>query len=154
MLSAKPLARVPHLKPVVSAWLLSEWPGWYAEGEAGDLTGDVNAFAASELALPVGLVVFDDDDPVGFGALKQESITTHTHLAPWAGAGYVVPHRRGQGIGAFLLQAIVIHSKTMGYSSVYCGTSTAIGLLSRAGWQAVEHVAYAGKPLSIFRSGP
>jgi hypothetical protein len=71
MLCAKPLPRVPRLKPVVSAWLLSEWPGWYAEEGAGDLLGDVDAFASSELELPVGIVVFDDDEPIAFGALKQ-----------------------------------------------------------------------------------
>jgi GNAT superfamily N-acetyltransferase len=153
MLCAKPLPRVPHLKPVVSAWLLSEWPGWYAEGGAGDLLGDVDAFAASELELPVGIVVFDDDEPVGFGALKQVSISTHTHLAPWAAAGYVVPARRGRGVGAFLLRAIVAHAKAIGYDSVYCGTSTAIALMKRAGWQQIERITYAGKPLVIFRSG-
>ena len=153
MLSAQPLPRVPRLKPVVSAWLLSEWPSWYAEDGAGDLLADVNAFATSELELPVGFVVFDDDEPVGFGALKQVSISTHTHLAPWAAAGYVVPARRGRGVGAFLLQAIVAHAKVIGYGNVYCGTSTAITLMNRAGWQQIEHITYAGKPLIIFRSG-
>ena len=153
MLSAKPLPRVPRLKPVVSAWLLSEWPSWYAENGAGDLLGDVDAFATSELELPVGLVVFDDDEPVGFGALKQVSISTHTHLAPWAAAGYVVPARRGQGVGAFLLEAIVAHAKTIGYGNVYCGTGTAISLMDRAGWREIERITCGGKPLVIFCSG-
>ncbi len=48
---------------------------------------------------------------------------------------------------------MVAHSQGMGYASVYCGTSTAIALLNRAGWQAIEHVSYAGKPLNVFRSG-
>jgi GNAT superfamily N-acetyltransferase len=153
MLAVQPLPRVPHLKPLVGDWLLSEWPGWYAQHGAGDLLGDVDAFAASERELPVGLVVFDDDEPVGFGALKQSSIGTHAHLAPWAAAGYVVPARRGQGIGAFLLEAIVAHARAIGYRSVYCGTSTAVTLMIRAGWQQVERITHAGKPLVIFRSG-
>jgi len=153
MLSFQLLPRVPQYKPVVAAWLLVEWPAWYGTGGEGNLEGDVNDFAASEVELPVGIVAFEDEVPVGFGALKKESISTHTHLAPWAGAGYVSPQRRGHGIGCALLTALVEHARSLGHTSVYCGTSTAVTLLNRAGWQEVEHVLYAGKPLVIFRSG-
>ncbi len=153
MLSVQRLSRLPHLKPMVSAWLLSEWPGWYGAGGAGDLEKDVEAFAASAVELPVGFVVFSEQVPVGFGSLKQESISSHKHLAPWAASGYVVPEQRGRGIGAFLLQAITAHARTLGYGHVYCGTSTAMNLLLRVGWHETEQVIHAGKPLSIFRSG-
>lgn len=152
MLSAQPLSKLPSLKPLVSSWLLSEWPGWYGQGGAGDLGSDVNAFAASEIRLPVGFVVFLGEEPVGFGSLKQESIKTHTHLAPWAASGYVIPACRGRGLGAFLLQVITAHAGTLGYKHVYCGTSTASNLLLRAGWHEFEQVIHDGKPLSIFRS--
>ena len=153
MLSAQPLSRLPSLKPLVKSWLLAEWPGWYGQGGAGDLSKDIEAFAASEIMLPVGFVVFLDEEPVGFGSLKQESINTHTHYAPWAASGYVVPALRGRGFGAFLLHAITAHASTLGYEHVYCGTSTAANLLLRAGWHEIEQVIHTGKPLSIFRSG-
>ena len=153
VLSFQPLCRVPQLKPVVAAWLQAEWPAWYGAGGAGNLEGDVNDFAASEVELPVGILAFEDEAPVGFGALKKESISTHTHLAPWAAAGYVAPQRRGHGIGGALLKALVEHARGLAHSNVYCGTSTAVTLLSRAGWHEVEQVLYAGKPLIIFRSG-
>jgi len=152
-LSFQPLSRVPHLKPVVATWLLSEWPAWYGVGGAGDLTSDVNAFAASEVDLPVGIIAFEEEVPVGFGALKKESIGTHTHLTPWAAAGFVDPDRRGQGIGCALLKALVEHARGLGHASVYCGTSTAVTLLQRAGWREIEQVLYANKPLSVFRGG-
>ncbi len=133
MLSVQPLLRVPQLKQAVSDWLLSEWPAWYGEGAPGNIAGDVEAFAQSESSLPVGFVVFKGEEPVGFGTLKQESIPSHRHLAPWAATGFVLPHHRGQGIGAFLLQAIALHAKVMGYAHVYSGTSTAVSLLQRAG---------------------
>lgn len=154
VLVAQPLSRAPKLKPLVSSWLLSEWPGWYGAGGAGDLNGDVNAFSSSEVALPIGLVALLDGVPVGFGALKQHSIDSHAHLMPWAAAGYVRPECRGRGIGAFLLHSIVEHAATIGYTRVYCGTSTAIALLRRAGWQEVDNVVHDDKPLTIFRSGP
>ncbi len=114
----------------------------------------MQAFGASAHELPVGIVVFAGPEPVGFGALKASSIPSHAHLSPWAAAGYVVPDRRGQGIGAALLRALVAHAASIGHPIVYCGTSTATTLLERSGWGLVEHVVHAGKPLGIYRSGP
>jgi GNAT superfamily N-acetyltransferase len=153
MFTVEPLSRVPALKSMVSAWLLSEWPDWYGEGGPGNLASDVEAFSQSEASLPVGLVVFRGNEPVGFGTLKQESIPSHKRLSPWAATGFVPPQYRGQGIGAFLLQALVAHASSMGYAHVYCGTSTATSLLQRAGWSLLEQVDHAGKPLGIYCSG-
>lgn len=153
MREAIPLSQVPALKATVAAWLEAEWPGWYGAQGPGDLHADVEAFARSASVLPVGLVVFQAGEPVGFGALKAASIPTHCHLSPWAATGFVVPHCRGRGIGAFLLRAIVAHARAMGHADVYCGTSTAVSLLQRSGWQPLEQVLHAGKPLSIYRTG-
>ncbi len=139
--------------PTVRHWLLSEWPDWYGEGGPGHLSADVATFAASGVRLPIGFVAVDDGIPVGFGALKAESIPSHSHLTPWAAAGFVVPDRRGQGVGALLLQSMVAHAKTLGYQHVYCGTSTSVSLLHRAGWHMVEEIVHAGEPMVIFRSG-
>ena len=82
MNTIQPLPQARHLMPIVSHWLLSEWPDWYGEAGPGDLSADVTAFAASALTLPVGFVAFDDGIPVGFGALKAESVPSHRHLTP------------------------------------------------------------------------
>ncbi|MBK8528007.1 MAG: GNAT family N-acetyltransferase [Rubrivivax sp.] len=153
MLTVEPLSRCPAMRAMVSAWLLSEWPSWYGQDGPGDLVGDVDAFARSEKSLPVGFVVFRTCEPVGFGTLKQESIPSHKHLSPWAATGFVLPQYRSQGIGAFMLQAIVAHARLIGYQQVYCGTSTATSLLLRAGWQRLERIVHAGKPLELFGSG-
>lgn len=153
MLTTQPLPHARHLMPTVSHWLLSEWPNWYGEDGPGHLSADVTAFAASDRTLPIGFVAFDDGNPVGFGALKAESIPSHRHLTPWAAAGFVLPERRGKGIGALLLQAMVAHARTLGYEHVYCATSTSVSLLHRAGWHVVEEIMHAGEPMVIFRSG-
>jgi GNAT superfamily N-acetyltransferase len=152
MFTAQPLSKARHLIPVVSDWLLTEWPDWYGTGRAGNLAADLEAFASSEYSLPIGLVALEHGIPVGFCALKADSIASHNHLHPWVGAGYVLPERRGQGIGAFLLQAIHDHANNLGYAHVYCGTSTSVSLLLRSGWNAIEEISHAGNPMTIFRS--
>jgi len=152
VLTVEPLARHRYLLPLVEQWFVGEWPAWYGAGGAGNVLEDLEAFAASEVQLPVGFVAFSEGHPVGAGALKSESIPTHTHLEPWAAAGFVVLECRGRGIGAAILAAMVSHARGMGFPQIYCGTSTAETLLRRCGWSSVEVTQLAGKPLTIFRS--
>lgn len=147
-----PLAQHRDLLPLVAAWFVAEWPAWYGPGGPGDIWADLEAFAASERALPVGLVALVDGQPVGAAALKAESIASHRHLSPWAAAGYVVPELRGQGIGAAMLVGLVATARALGHATVYCGTSSAQSLLLRSGWQAIDTVLQEGKPLTVFRS--
>jgi GNAT superfamily N-acetyltransferase len=151
-LTVKPLAQHPELLPLVAEWFVSEWPSWYGPGGSGNLTEDLSAFAASETTLPVGMVVFEGQVAIGAGALKAQSIPSHSHLSPWAAAGYVLPACRGRGVGAVLLQGLVAQANALGYKYVYCGTSSAESLLTRAGWLPLETTSHDGKPLTIFRS--
>ncbi len=151
-LTVEPLARHRALIPLLAKWFVAEWPAWYASGGQANIGQDLDAFSASETTLPIGFVAFLSGEPVGAGALKAESIPSHTHLSPWASAGFVVPEHRGQGIGAVLLAAMLSHARGLGFSHVYCGTSTAESLLLRSGWQPFEVAQHAGKPLTVFRS--
>ena len=148
----KPLAHKRELVPVLAQWFTSEWPQWYGPGGQGSAASDLDEFAASEFKLPVGMVIFENQVPVGAGALKAQSIPSHPHLSPWAAAGYVLPSHRGRGLGAILLSALVEKANALGFEHVYCGTSTAERLLARAGWRSLEVVVHAGKPLTIFQS--
>jgi GNAT superfamily N-acetyltransferase len=148
----QPLARHSELVPLVAEWFTSEWPSWYGPGGQGNVAQDLEAFSASETTLPVGMVIFENQVHVGAGALKTQSIPSHTHLGPWAAAGYVLPSCRGRGLGLCLLQALVAKAQELGFERVYCGTSTAERLLARAGWEMIEVTELEGKPLTIFRS--
>ena len=148
----EPFARHRAHMPLVAQWFTEEWPQWYGPGGPGNVAADVQAFAASETALPFGMLLFEGPRPIGAAALKAESIPSHTHLGPWAAAGYVLPSHRGRGLGGLLLHALVAKSRTLGFESIYCGTSTAQTLLARAGWEVLEVIAHAGQPLTIFRS--
>ena len=147
-----PLARHRGHVPLLASWFRQEWPAWYGPGGRGDAATDLQSFASSESVLPVGLVVLHEGIPIGTGALKRDSLPTHLHLSPWAGAGFVLPAFRGRGVGAMLLAALVSHARALGYSSVYCATGTAISLLHRCGWSEFERTEHEGEPLVIFQS--
>jgi GNAT superfamily N-acetyltransferase len=144
------LADYPEAIPVIRRWFEQEWAAYYSPGGPGDAEQDLLAYA-SRGTLPVGLIAFDDDQLCGIAALKAHSLSTHTHLSPWAAAGLVLPTFRGRGIGASLLQALEEVARGFGYATMYCGTATAIGLLERNGWQFRERVRYDGEDVSIYQ---
>ena len=150
-LAIEPLALHREHLPVIASWFRQEWPAWYGPGGRGNAEADLRAFSHSELELPLGLVVLHDCIPIAVGALKQESLPSHRHLKPWAGAGLVLPAFRRRGIGGMLLTALASQSVRLGYSSVYCATATAVGLLRRGGWSELERTEHEGESLVIFQ---
>ena len=147
-----PLIWHRELLPKICGWFQAEWPDWYGPGGKGNAERDLESFAESENALPFGVVAFEHGLPVGVAALKAESIASHRHLSPWAAAGYVQPSHRGHGIGAQLLASLVTKASDLGFSHVYCGTSTSASLLRRSGWSVIEVIEHEGKSLTIFRT--
>lgn len=145
----KPLALCLEQLPLLREWLEAEWPSYYGIDGPGDAWSDLQAFS-KQGSLPVGVVAFLEDKVCGIAALKAESIASHRHLSPWAAAGLVHPASRGQGIGGWLLGALEQQAKALGFSRIYCGTSTAESLLQRGGWQLMESIIHEGKELGIY----
>ncbi|MGH8594360.1 MAG: GNAT family N-acetyltransferase [Gammaproteobacteria bacterium] len=144
------LAGHPEALPVLKQWFETEWVEYYGPAGPGDAERDLIAYSSRD-KLPIGLVAFYEDELCGIAALKPESISTHKHLYPWAAAGFVVPRFRRRGIGASLASALEDAARDLGYSTIYCGTSTAIGLLKRNKWQFMERVRYDGEDVSIYQ---
>jgi GNAT superfamily N-acetyltransferase len=99
--------------------------------------------------LPVGLIAWYDNELCGIAALKAHSLSPHTHLSPWAAAGFVLPPFRGRGIGSSLVRALTEVARGFSYSNMYGATATAMGLLERQGWPLMERHRYDGKAVSV-----
>ena len=147
--SIQRLARYRELLPVMAGWFKAEWPHWYGPGGQANAENDLRAYA-NEGGLPVGVVAHRNGQACGVAALKAQSIESHTHLTPWAAAGYVLPALRGQGIGRALLHGLETEAELLGYPHIYCATATAASLLERAGWFQLETIWLEGKNTAIY----
>jgi GNAT superfamily N-acetyltransferase len=129
-----------------------EWPDWYGADREADARSDLLEFANPTGDLPVGVVALDNgSSPVGIAALKATSIDSYTHVGPWATAGYVIPSRRRQGVGALLLGALLAEAQRLRFREVYCATASAVSLLEREGWTRIDAVSHDGGTQFIFR---
>jgi GNAT superfamily N-acetyltransferase len=151
MATVRPLRENTDLCAFFIERFKTEWPDWYGPDGPGDAETDLLEFANPAGALPVGVIALaDSGSPVGIAALKAMSISTHPHLGPWAVAGYVIPSRRREGIGAGLLSALVAEAERLGFDEIYCATASAVSLLERAGWSLIETVMHDGAMQHIF----
>ena len=151
MVTVIPLRDRPDLCAFFAHRFEVEWPNWYGPGGRGNAGEDLIAFANAAGDLPVGVVALDDSgSPVGIAALKASSIDTYTHVSPWATAGYVLPERRREGIGASLLSALLVEARRLGFHTVYCSTASAVSLLEREGWSQIDAVMHEGGMQFIF----
>ena len=144
-----PLVDKPEALPILKQWFEQEWESHYGPNGPGNAEKDLRAYC-NRSKLPIGVVSYLDGKLCGMLALKAESITTHSHLSPWAAAGFVAPQKRRKGIGSKLLCAIEDIAKDMGYTKIYSGTSTAVNLLNRSDWQFMEQTHYNGEDVSIY----
>lgn len=147
-----PLRRRPDLCAFFAGCFVAEWPDWYGPGGQGNAESDLRELANPAGALPVGVVALDDDaSPLGIAGLKATSIDSYAHVGPWAAAGYVIPSRRREGLGALLLAGLLAEAHRLGFGQIYCATANAASLLERQGWTRIDAIEHEGRTQFIFR---
>lgn len=144
------LANHPELVPVIKKWFELQWPTHYGPSGPGNAEADLLAYSHRS-TLPIALIAFCDDKPCGIAALKLESISTHSHLSPWAAAGFVLQDHRGRGVGSHLLHVLEGVARRLDYTSIYCGSATAHGMLERNGWRLIDQLMYDGEGVSVYQ---
>lgn len=143
----------PQVQGTVAQWLVSSWPAWYGrEGHDGlaNALGEVLRYSQAD-ALPLGIVATVDGMPCAFGALKRDLVPGFEHAQPWLGAGYVVPSMRGLGLGLRMVGALELHAARLGFTDVWCATSTAGSLMQRAGWSGAGTSELGGQGVGVFQ---
>jgi GNAT superfamily N-acetyltransferase len=148
-ISIEPLASHPAAIPILCQWFETQWPTYHGAGGKGSALQDLQAYAHLD-SLPVGVVALQAERVCGVAALKAQSIESHSHLRPWAAAGLVHPGMRGRGIASLLLGALEAQARELGFDHVYCGTSSAHGLLQRRGWMLLDSVVHDGERLGVY----
>lgn len=150
--TVRPLRERPELCAFFARQFVIEWPDWYGPNGKADAAADLKDYANPAGGLPVGVVALDEAmSPVGIVALRATSIASHSHLGPWATAGFVISERRREGIGTDLLAALVAEASRLGHAFIFCATANAVSLLQRAGWMQIDTVSHDGEIQHIFQ---
>ncbi|HEX8250469.1 MAG TPA: GNAT family N-acetyltransferase [Pyrinomonadaceae bacterium] len=136
--------------PTLSKWFLREWRDFYGD-KTWDIVAEVFYGRLNRRNIPLSLVAFEADYPLGTISLLEESISTYKHLSPWLGGLYVREERRKQGIGRYLIEAGVEQAGKLGAEQLYIGIRRAEDYYIRLGWQTIDRTFYHNEEITIMR---
>lgn len=145
------LADHPQFTPTLAQWLLEESRDYFGEQTWADVATAIFQPRLNRDRLPLALVAFEDERPLGTISLSDESITTHKHLSPWLAALYVVESERHRGVATQLIAAALDEARRLGFVEVFIGISRAEEFYTARGWEILERVVYHSKPLTILQ---
>jgi GNAT superfamily N-acetyltransferase len=136
--------------PALSEWFLQEWRDYYGDKTWEDIASTFYQ-RLNRSRVPLALVAFEGDRPLGTVSLLEESISTRKHLAPWLGGLYVREDVRRHGIGKQLIEAAAGEARGLGIKQLFIGIRKAEDYYSKLGWEMVERVDYYGEAIAIMR---
>lgn len=150
MIRIRFLADHPDTIPTRVKWFRSQWPEYHAamsdEGMEHDFLED-----ASRVRLPIRLIAFESNEPVGTILLRKNGSDTLPNFQPELGGLYVVESQRGRGIATELLRAGMQVAREQGYETVFATTVSAEGILERLGWEFVKTVIHQDGQTALYR---
>ncbi len=150
MVEIKYLADHPEITHQISTWYFDEW------GKNNPALTVVTIETAvlqrmNRDKLPLCLVAFLEDKPVGTVALKIREMETHPQYEHWLGNVFVLPEKRNRGIGSSLIEEAMKKAEQMGITRLYLYTRDRESLYNRVGWETIERVEYRGRKATIMK---
>jgi GNAT superfamily N-acetyltransferase len=146
------LAEHPAFIPALSQWFLREWRDYYGDKTWEDVAGTFYE-RLNRSRVPLALVAFEGNRPLGTISILGESISTRKHLTPWLGGLYVREDARRHGIGKQLIEAAVGEAGKLGVGQLFIGIRKAEDYYLKLGWALVERTGYYGEEVAIMRLG-
>jgi predicted N-acetyltransferase YhbS len=139
-----------EMAPVLAAWHHGEWqallPEWSLAQAVAELQGHTG-----RRQVPTTFVAVERGRPVGSASLIAADLPGWEHLSPWVASVYVVPERRGRGLGRRLVARAVAEAGALGVPAVYLFTAGQQAYYERQGWEPLERVKHRQAEVTILR---
>jgi predicted N-acetyltransferase YhbS len=146
------LADHPELAEVLAGWHHREWQALMPEWSLADALAELRGHTGRR-QVPTTLVAIDlgDGRPLGSASLLAADLPGWEHLSPWLASVYVVPERRGQGLGSRLVGRAAEEAAALSIPALYLFTAGQQAYYERLGWAALERARHHRAEVSIMR---
>src|SRR5437867_10096139 len=96
-----------HLRflPMLAEWHHGEW-GYIRPGDTVEERQKRLKAECGHLQIPTTIIAIENGEALGSISLLEDDMDTHKHLSPWLASLFVVPQKRGRGIGAKLVMRL------------------------------------------------
>jgi GNAT superfamily N-acetyltransferase len=136
---------------IVASWIYKEWSFLYA-GRGRRYVENFLRERLHKRKLPLTLVAFAGDLPVGTVSLKEHDMEERPDLPHWVTSLYVVSRWRRKGIGSSLMHAAEHKATALGIGRLFLFTADpqlAAGFYQGLGWNRKETAVCQSYPVII-----
>ena len=148
------LRQRPAAIDLIAPWHFAEWGSLFPGRSLADFAAEL-ALCLSEQHLPTTWLLLDDaGDVVGTGSLLLQDMTTNQELSPWLANIYLLPAARGQGLGKWLVQQLMLQAVQLEIPKLYLFTEDQQPFYQRLGWQLHHTEYYEGHWVSVMQWQP
>ena len=142
------LADHPEHLPTLARWHHQEWGGqvrdWPVEVAQAEL-----ASHRQRSAIPTTIIALEGEILLGSASLLVEDMPDFPPLAPWLASVYLIPERRGRGLGTALVRRVIAEARRLGVGRLYLFSTGAVPFYVARGWQPWGPAMAAGIPGQI-----
>jgi GNAT superfamily N-acetyltransferase len=142
-----------HLVPLLARWHHEQF-GYLAPENALERHVAVLQNTLNRDKIPLTFVALSGAVPLGSASLVCHDMSTRPELTPWLARVYVVPERRGQGIGTQLVRRTVVEADRLGVEHLFLYTPDKERFYARMGWAVRERVEYRGWNVALMEIAP
>jgi predicted N-acetyltransferase YhbS len=147
------LADHPAHIDTLARWHYAEWRellrDWSEHAARAEL-----ATHTQRCAVPTTLIALDGDAPIGSVSLLHTDDERLPPYTPWLASLYVLPDRRGSGVGRALVERVQHEARALGHRALFLYTTAAMNLrafYARLGWADMERHTLLGETVQIWR---
>ena len=140
--------------PAIARWHFDEWNPVDSDVTVEDVALRLSTWANRQ-TMPVTYVAVEHGVPLGSASLVVHDMAPPAagceSLTPWLSGVYVVPERRGTGLGPPVVAACETMAARLGYPEIYLftGARTAQHFYLPMGWRILDVVSYESRPVTV-----
>lgn len=145
------LADKPEAIDLVAHWYFEEWGRLNPDASVTSIARRLSQSMNRDKP-PLLLLAVEDGAVLGAAELKVQEMAIYPDKEYWLGGVFVAPHYRGRGIGAQLVERIILLAGKFGIEELWLQTERLDGgLYSVHGWQPFESICYRGANVLVMR---
>ena len=150
MIEVVALSDRPEFIPLVAEWNWQEWSDLLAFDSAEAFADDLRARTSRD-AIPLTFLALENGVPVATASLLDDDLETRPELHPWLASLYVVPGRRGDGLGKMMVEYVVGAARLLGIGTLYLYTAGHAAFYRQLRWEDVEETMFRGHRITIMK---
>jgi GNAT superfamily N-acetyltransferase len=86
-------------------------------------------------SIPLTVVAFDQDKPIGSACLVEQDLDLRPELAPWVASVFVHSDYRRRGVGSALMKRLEAEAAKMGIKKLYLFTPDRVDFYTTLDWK-------------------